>query len=64
LLLGELVCYVVRRRSRIKEWDERTFHTLRECWLCVYVPSMEHSEVEIKISKIPIARLTALGVRM
>jgi hypothetical protein len=47
LLLGELVCFVVLRRSRIRFLVDGVFLWLGECWLRILCNSLqEHSEDE------------------
>lgn len=49
LLLGELVCFVVRRRSRIEGWIEGISYTSDTLALHLCTLGMEHSDDEIKI---------------
>jgi hypothetical protein len=47
LLLGELVCYVVHKRPRIRWLVDGVFLWLGECWLRILCNSLqEHSEDE------------------
>jgi hypothetical protein len=50
LLLGELVCCVVLKRSRTRGFDDRVFHCFGYAGLAFMYPRKEHCEDELKNS--------------